>query len=222
MEDIIDMQHCNLMCLPENYQMRYYLYHFMSWPHLLMVAEDQGKIVGYVLAKMDEDSEHKEDSHGHITSLSVLRSYRKLGLATKLMKAAQEQMPIVFGAKYVSLHVRKSNSAAYHLYNKTLGYETHKLEKKYYADDEDAYDMRLYFDKSAKEESSNTGIGGSSTKLTPAGSAGAGQSDKDEKKSKGKGKGEQEEGQHDKQPALDDLEKLLDAESNKKKQKKKK
>lgn len=47
------MQQCNLMCLPENYQMKYYFYHILSWPQLLYVAEDyDGKIVGYVLAKM--------------------------------------------------------------------------------------------------------------------------------------------------------------------------
>ena len=30
--------------------------------------------------------------HGHITSLAVLRSHRKMGLAAKLMTAAQEAM----------------------------------------------------------------------------------------------------------------------------------
>ena len=46
-------QACNLMCLPENYQMKYYFYHILSWPQLLYVCEDfDGKIVGYVLAKM--------------------------------------------------------------------------------------------------------------------------------------------------------------------------
>lgn len=88
------MQHCNLLCLPENYQMKYYFYHGLSWPQvgavitppqpplkenpapmeppnpnpgdpntfffpppsflqLSYIAEDEnGKIVGYVLAKM--------------------------------------------------------------------------------------------------------------------------------------------------------------------------
>lgn len=47
------MQHCNLLCLPENYQMKYYFYHGLSWPQLSYVAEDEeGRIVGYVLAKM--------------------------------------------------------------------------------------------------------------------------------------------------------------------------
>lgn len=48
----------------------------------------------------------------------------------------------VFGAEYVSLHVRKSNRAAFNLYTETLGYKIHDVEAKYYADGEDAYDMR--------------------------------------------------------------------------------
>lgn len=89
-DDLLAMQECNLFCLPENYQMKYYFYHILSWPQLLYVAEDyNGKIVGYVLAKMEEDS---SECHGHITSLAVLRTHRKLGLATKLMIAAQNAM----------------------------------------------------------------------------------------------------------------------------------
>ncbi|XP_020590971.1 N-terminal acetyltransferase A complex catalytic subunit NAA10 [Phalaenopsis equestris] len=141
MDDLLAMQACNLMCLPENYQMKYYFYHILSWPQLLFVAEDYGgKIVGYVLAKMEEES--SEPCHGHITSLAVLRTHRKLGLATKLMNAAQNAMEGVFGAEYVSLHVRRSNRAAFNLYASTLGYKIHDLEAKYYADGEDAYDMR--------------------------------------------------------------------------------
>eukprot|EP00833_Pecoramyces_ruminatium_P017593 jgi/Orpsp1_1/1191625/evm.model.d7180000087419.1 len=64
--------------------MKYYIYHEVTWPQLSFVAEDhQGRIVGYVLAKMEEDQ--SEPPHGHITSLSVLRSYRRLGLASRLM-----------------------------------------------------------------------------------------------------------------------------------------
>lgn len=48
----------------------------------------------------------------------------------------------VYGAEYVSLHVRKSNRAAFNLYTETLGYKIHDVEAKYYADGEDAYDMR--------------------------------------------------------------------------------
>lgn len=91
-EDLMNMQHCNLLCLPENYQMKYYFYHGLSWPQLSYVAEDEkGEIVGYVLAKMEEDSE--DNPHGHITSLAVKRSHRRLGLAQKLMD--QVSIPVI-------------------------------------------------------------------------------------------------------------------------------
>lgn len=141
-EDLMNMQHCNLLCLPENYQMKYYFYHGLSWPQLSYVAEDDKKqIVGYVLAKMEEDPEDQVP-HGHITSLAVKRSHRRLGLAQKLMDQASRAMNENFRAKYVSLHVRKSNRAALHLYANTLGFTMSEIEPKYYADGEDAYAMR--------------------------------------------------------------------------------
>merc|ERR1712227_1091077 len=156
LEDLQQMQHCNLCCLPENYQMKYYLYHILSWPQLLFVAEDYNKkIVGYVLAKMEEDV---EVPHGHITSLAVLRSHRKLGLATKLMRNAQKSMVETFEAKHVSLHVRKSNMGAYHLYSQTLGYKIKDIAKAYYADSEDAYEMELDLEeKKVKEDAGAKG-----------------------------------------------------------------
>jgi N-alpha-acetyltransferase 10/11 len=142
--------------------MKYYFYHLLSWPQLLWVAEDfDGNIVGYCLAKMEEEEQPQASSssspknnqlshrHGHITSLSVLRTHRKRGIATALMRRSQQEMADVFGADYVSLHVRKSNRAAYHLYSVTLAYQVHDVEKGYYADGEDAYDMRCYFKHNA-------------------------------------------------------------------------
>ena len=164
--------------LPSPFSFQYYYYHILTWPQLLHVAEDTaGSVVGYVLAKMED--EDPEDVHGHITSLAVARSHRKLGLAAALMDAAHGAMAGVFGAQYASLHVRVSNKGAFHLYTKTLGYECvflereekgcrdwrgrekkkkrarahvylssslvrriYDVEAKYYADGEDAYDMR--------------------------------------------------------------------------------
>lgn len=149
-EDLIAMQTCNLACLPENYQLKYYMYHILSWPQLMFVAEDlnKGRIVGYVLAKMEEEA---EEPHGHITSLAVLRTYRKMGIANMLMVAAHNSMRETFAARYSSLHVRKSNEAAKHLYIDKLGYGIHGVESKYYADAEDAYDMRCTFTNAVKE-----------------------------------------------------------------------
>eukprot|EP00593_Proboscia_inermis_P009903 CAMPEP_0171322384 /NCGR_PEP_ID=MMETSP0816-20121228/114923_1 /TAXON_ID=420281 /ORGANISM="Proboscia inermis, Strain CCAP1064/1" /LENGTH=136 /DNA_ID=CAMNT_0011820841 /DNA_START=182 /DNA_END=592 /DNA_ORIENTATION=- len=100
---------------------------------------------------MEEDESHKPP-HGHITSLAVLRTHRKRGIATLLMIHSQREMRRVFRAQYVSLHVRKSNRAAFHLYTKTLKYAINDIERGYYADGEDAYDMRCTFNESHDTE----------------------------------------------------------------------
>ena len=97
--DIPLIQHANLENLPENYFMKYYLYHALSWPQLSYVAVDVSrpqktpydypKIVGYVLAKMEEEPTDGVQ-HGHITSLSVMRTHRRLGIAEKLMRQSRK------------------------------------------------------------------------------------------------------------------------------------
>ncbi|RFU73789.1 n-acetyltransferase complex ard1 subunit [Trichoderma arundinaceum] len=180
--DLPLIQHANLENLPENYFLKYYLYHALSWPQLSFVAVDVSrprkgpydypKIVGYVLAKMEEEPSDGVQ-HGHITSLSVMRTHRRLGIAEKLMRQSRMFSKLVlylhgifvlanvmgqlelamvetFQAKYVSLHVRVSNVAARHLYEDTLGFRNEKTESKYYADGEDAFSMRLDLDDVAE------------------------------------------------------------------------
>ena len=172
-EDIQAMQNANLHNLPENYQLKYYMYHILSWPQASFVAttydevinvndgeidvpvtqDPKGdtayinrgeKIVGDVLGKMEDDPEAADKTpHGHITSLSVMRTYRRMGIAEKLMRQSLYAMCELFGAQYVSLHVRKSNRAALHLYRDSLKFEVQSIEKSYYQDGEDAYAMRL-------------------------------------------------------------------------------
>ncbi|XP_033858285.1 N-alpha-acetyltransferase 10 isoform X2 [Acipenser ruthenus] len=186
-DDLMNMQHCNLLCLPENYQMKYYFYHGLSWPQLSYIAEDEnGKIVGYVLAKMEEDPD--DVPHGHITSLAVKRSHRRLGLAQKLMDQASRAMMENFNAKYVSLHVRKSNRAALHLYSNTLKFQISEVEPKYYADGEDAFamkrDLAVLADEPPEEKESlsagvrsaqtETAVGGDPRRSNHLGGAGGG------------------------------------------------
>jgi peptide alpha-N-acetyltransferase len=162
--DVQAMQNANLHNLPENYQLKYYMYHILSWPEASFVAtttdvpDAEGhedikgdasyvapgeKVVGYVLAKMEDDPEAQDKTpHGHITSLSVMRTYRRQGIAEKLMRQALYALTETFQSQYVSLHVRKSNRAALHLYRDTLQFEVLSIEKSYYADGEDAYSMK--------------------------------------------------------------------------------
>lgn len=180
--DMISMQNANLHNLPENYMMKYYMYHILSWPEASFVAintdcrdeitntdEDEGltmelengsvikldptyvapgeKLVGYSLAKMNDDPDQQnEPLNGHITSLSVMRTYRRMGIAEKLMRQALFALREVYKAEYVSLHVRESNRAALHLYKDTLEFEVLSVEKSYYQDGEDAYSMKKILD----------------------------------------------------------------------------
>ncbi|KAJ2386221.1 N-terminal acetyltransferase A complex catalytic subunit ard1 [Coemansia sp. RSA 2611] len=99
------------------------LYHLATWPTLSFVAENEnGRLVGYVLAKLNEE-DTTDHPDGHITSLSVMRSYRRLGLAERLMNQSQRAMLESFGSTFVSLHVRVSNQAAFSLYKNTLKFE---------------------------------------------------------------------------------------------------
>ena len=83
--DLLNMQQTNLWCLPENYNLKYYFYHVLSWPQLLQVAEDhKGKVVGYVLAKMEE-----EDTPPHGCDLGVPRCCGAFTPSTRLVSMSQ-------------------------------------------------------------------------------------------------------------------------------------
>lgn len=138
------MHQLNLSCLPENYKMLYYIYHDVLWPPLPRVAlRDDGKLGGYILAKMEEDTT-KAPPSGHVTSLAVARNYRKLDIARSLMAASHELMEHAMGGHHSALHVRVSNRAASSLYA-GLGYVQEKVEVGYYADSEDALNMKKQF-----------------------------------------------------------------------------
>ena len=97
--------------------------------------------------------------------LTAAIRFTLLSAATALMRRSQQEMQNVFDAEYVSLHVRKSNRAAFHLYSVTLNYTVNDVEKGYYADGEDAYDMRCYFKNNpndAKKSEQEAGAASSS------------------------------------------------------------
>ncbi|KAG2156957.1 acyl-CoA N-acyltransferase [Suillus bovinus] len=160
-KDLTKIQQCNLHNLPENYHMRYWAYSFITWPEISYLAEDSsGRVVGYVLSSMwvkvarmnsgliqslprEPDDEFPWLQVGHVNSLSVLRTYRRLGLAKRLMLLSKKAMMESYDIEYVQLHVRKSNRAAFSLYRDKLGFQIHRKETGYYNDGEDAYSMRI-------------------------------------------------------------------------------
>ena len=142
-EDLLQIQYCNLLCLAENYEMKYYFYQELTWPQLSYVAlDDNENIVGYILANMEEEPQSEEESkQGHIASLAVKRSHRRMGLAQSLMIQTFQAMVDCFDASVVLLNARKSNRAAINLYTHILNFKIIKLEAKYYVEGEDAYVM---------------------------------------------------------------------------------
>lgn len=58
------------------------------------------------------------------------------------MNYSHDSQRKVQGCKYVSLHVRVSNRAALGLYRDKLGYKVHDRSIEYYADGEDAFEMK--------------------------------------------------------------------------------
>lgn len=174
--DLEAMQDLNLQNLPENYELKYYMYHILTWPQLNLVATtcnndlrdvdmdlesdkildiekkkekssrsfSEEKLIGYILAKMDDDLRlNQKNQQGHITSISVSRTYRKLGIARKLMEQTLNAFSETFNAKRVTLHVRVSNINALKLYKEILNFKEFCLEKSYYNDGEDAHGLML-------------------------------------------------------------------------------
>lgn len=98
-----------------------------------LVAEDQGKIVGYCGTWIILDE-------GHITNIAVLPDWRgkKIGeeLLVRMMGKAQSM-----GVKKMTLEVRVGNQTAQKLYRK-LGFKDGGIRKFYYTDNmEDALIM---------------------------------------------------------------------------------
>ncbi len=93
-----------------------------------MVAESEGRIVGYC-------SMHTVADEGHIMNMAVLSDYRRKGIGETLLKT----MIALSGLKYFTLEVRMSNFGAVRLYEK-LGFEIMGRRPNYY-EDEDALIM---------------------------------------------------------------------------------
>ncbi|KAI6028872.1 hypothetical protein F5J12DRAFT_808343 [Pisolithus orientalis] len=85
-KDLINIQRCNQLCLPENYLAQFWAFSIVSWPHASLLAENaSGTVVGYVLASVEPVDDQPHLLIGHINSLAVLRPYRRLWLAQRLM-----------------------------------------------------------------------------------------------------------------------------------------
>ncbi|EDO06356.1 putative N-terminal acetyltransferase A complex catalytic subunit NAA10 [Babesia bovis T2Bo] len=153
MYDLIGTSDCNLVNVIENYQMKYYFYHLLSWPQLTNIAvSPSGYVCGYSMAKLEEDVENA----GHLTAVGVLRSYRYMGIAKNVIKQTHNAMNAIYACTAVYLFVRVSNWAAFNMYKHKFGYVIDETVREYFHDKEDAYSMKHTFaDSRANKGGSN-------------------------------------------------------------------
>ena len=101
-----------------------------------LVAEREGKVVGYVVGYRSAENE------GHIFSVGVKKEYRGRGIGTELIHAMCDIF-VANGLKYARLEVRISNTGAQKLY-RSIGFIPCWTEKKYYSDGEDGMVMKMH------------------------------------------------------------------------------
>lgn len=100
-----------------------------------LVAEQNGKVVGYVIAR-------KVNAKGHIIAIAVDPEHRCRGIGRALMLAVEEELKKK-GVTEFWLEVRVSNTRAVKFYRR-LGYIERGILKGYYADGEDAILLKKY------------------------------------------------------------------------------
>jgi len=143
-EDIPVIMYINRVSLPENYPEWFFEEHLERWGEAFYVAEILGKVVGYVMSRVEFGAPYVVEGtivkKGHIVSVAVLEAYRRRGIGRRLMEHALRALKEVYDCKEVYLEVRVSNIPAIKLYEK-LGFRKVRVIPMYYLDGEDAYLM---------------------------------------------------------------------------------
>jgi len=145
LSDIIPVMEINLRTLPEHYSDYFYESLLEELPEAFIVAEISGKIIGYIMCKMEHGFSNFRKlgfvKKGHVVSIAVLDEHRRKGFGSVLVNEA------INGVKNIQcselyLEVRCSNNDAVRLYEK-LGFSITQRLKAYYRDGEDAYVMAV-------------------------------------------------------------------------------
>jgi len=142
-DDLQSVMQINRVCLPENYTDIFFIDLHQRFPETFIVAEEDGKIVGYVMCRIEVGLSSFGLGglirKGHVVSIAVLPQGRRKGVAQALMTTAMDGMRH-YKAKQCYLEVRVTNAAGVALYKK-LGFDVSRTSNGYYSDGEDAYVM---------------------------------------------------------------------------------
>ena len=147
LSDIIPVMEINLRTLPEHYSDYFYESLLEELPEAFIVAEISGKIVGYIMCKIEHGFSNFKKlgfvKKGHVVSIAVIDEHRRKGFGSILVDEAVKGVKTIQGSE-LYLEVRCSNNDAVRLYEK-LGFSITQKLKAYYRDGEDAYVMAIDF-----------------------------------------------------------------------------
>jgi ribosomal-protein-alanine N-acetyltransferase len=142
-DDLQSVMQINRFCLPENYMDFFFMDLHQRFPETFIVAEENGKIVGYIMCRIEVGLASFGLGglirKGHVVSIAVLPQGRRKGVARALMTEATKSM-VGYKAKLAYLEVRVTNNPGVALYKK-LGFDVSRTLKGYYSDGENAYVM---------------------------------------------------------------------------------
>jgi ribosomal-protein-alanine N-acetyltransferase len=107
-----------------------------SVSHFLVLTDDETDevVVGYVVF-------HVVDDYSQVLSVAVKPEFRKVGFGAKLIREAINES-VRAGVSRMGLEVRKSNAAAFGLYQE-IGFHVVRIVQSFYSDGEDAYSMEI-------------------------------------------------------------------------------
>ncbi len=135
------------VCFPLTYKDEFYgrvVNLYTNFARFIVVKDI---VVGAVVCRIEEDEETKQPCL-HLMILLVLKKYRRLGLASKLLKFVYEGLAkIEPKIPFISLHVQKVNEAAVNFY-KSEGFVVEQDIPDYYTDldQKEALFMKKYIE----------------------------------------------------------------------------
>ncbi|KAK9805322.1 hypothetical protein WJX73_001730 [Symbiochloris irregularis] len=134
--------------LSEPYSIFTYRYFLHTWPKLCFLAFHKQHCFGTVVCKLEP---HQELMRGYIAMLVVEKSFRGLGIGTKLVKVAVDTMMQGGDLDEVVLEAEVSNLGALSLYT-NLGFIRDKRLARYYMNGVDAFRLKLLLPLSPEKE----------------------------------------------------------------------
>ncbi len=146
-DDLLEVARIEAASFSEVWPDTFFMYNYRKAPELLLIAEDDEAILGYVVGELREamfSGRSYMSKMGHILNIAVDPGRRKGGVGTRLMEEIESRFREA-EATQVTLEVRESNSGAQGFY-RGRGFSEIGRVRAYYPD-EDAIVMCKTFSK---------------------------------------------------------------------------